>query len=112
MSMFSFLAMAGNYESRCIGRYDDDELMVSTAAVNDGDHPYETAVEHPEYNNGKMVIVQAYDTISEAESGHAEWVARMTNGPLPEHLQDCQNSEISQFCDASGMRFERTAKAT
>lgn len=108
--MFDFLADIGTYESRRVGRYDDEKLMVSTAGVSDGNYPYETAVRHPDYNNNQMVIVQAYDTKQEAEAGHAEWVERMTKEPLPEFLQDCQNSEVSQFLEASDLRFERTSK--
>lgn len=99
--MFQFLAMADNYESRRVGREDiDDNTFISTAEVNDGSKPYETAVEHPEYNDGKMVIVESYDTRAEAEEGHAKWVAAMKAEQLPEELIDCCNAEIAEFVDA------------
>src|SRR5512142_1523127 len=101
--MFDFLFM-GSYESRKVGRWDseDGERMVSTAEVNDGSHPYETAFMHPEYNDGKMVIVEAYDTRQEAEVGHERWQKVMTDGPLPDELKDCCNAQVGQLYEAVG----------
>ena len=97
--LFDFLDMGGTYDERCVERYDDENvgLMVSTASVNDGSHPYETAVAHPEYNDGDMVIVEAYDTKKDAKAGHERWVTAMTAKELPERLVDCANSEVSQL---------------
>lgn len=53
--------------------------FVSTAAVTDGARPFETAVEHAEYNGGSM-----------------------TADELPAALTDCGNSEIQQMCNAFG----------
>ncbi len=96
--------MAGNYESRVVGRWDNEDgsQMVSTAAVTDGNRPYETAFQHPEYNDGKMVIVQAYSTKKDALVGHQKWLKTMTDGPLPDALVDCNNSGVSQLCSAFG----------
>ena len=95
--LFGFGNM-GSYESRKVGRWEEEDgRMVSTAEVTDGDHPFETAFEHPDYNDGKMVIVEAYDSRSAAEEGHERWMAIMTEGPLPDSLVDCQNSGISQL---------------
>jgi hypothetical protein len=95
-----------------VDTYDTDGLYVDTAAVSDGDHPYETAVAHPDYNDGEMIIVEAYDTKKEAQVGHVKWVERMTTN-LPEELVDCANSHISQMIDALApdkMRFPRKTK--
>jgi hypothetical protein len=104
-------AMIGNYEERCVGRWDNEEgdKMVSTAYVSDGAKNYETAFEHPDYNNGNMIIVESYDTKDEASDGHARWVEIMTNGPLPDSLIDCSNSAIGQFAEDMGCDpvFER-----
>ena len=62
--MFEFL-MAAPYEDRKVARYDATWGFISTVSVNDGNQPYETAVEHSAYNDGDMVIVQAYDTKEE-----------------------------------------------
>lgn len=96
--LFDFVDMDGTYDERCVGRYDDENvgLMVSTASVNDGAHPFETAVAHPEYNNGSMVIVEAYDTKKEAKAGHEQWEKAMTAKELPERLVDCCNAEVAQ----------------
>lgn len=106
--MFEFLQDAGNYEDRRVGRFDEGDLMVSTATVSDGDHPFETAVKHPDYNGGEMVIVEAYDTKDQAEQGHVKWVATMTADPLPGTLVDCQNAKISQLIPAADLVFERS----
>jgi hypothetical protein len=104
--MFDFLLDAGNYRSRMVGREPLDpndpngEFLVSTAAVSDGREPFETAVKHPDYNGGKMVIVECYPTREAAEAGHAKWVATMKAEPLPDSLRDCANAEVAQLLDA------------
>jgi hypothetical protein len=102
MGMFDFLSMAGNYESRKIGRLEAEWGLVSTAYVNDADKPYETAVRHRDYNDGKIVIVEAYDTREEAATGHERWVATMTSDRLPDRLIDRGESGLSQLVDAFG----------
>src|SRR3989304_1644137 len=89
--------MAGNYEERNVDTYDENGLFIDTARVTDGRQPYETAVAHPNYNGGKMVIVEAYNTKKQARVGHNKWVKTMTAFPLPLELRDCHNSRISQF---------------
>ncbi len=107
--MFDFIWDIGNYSQRVVGRYDSDDgdKMVSTARVNDGRKPYETAFQHPEYNDGNMVIVEAYDTKEQAAEGHDKWLKVMTEGPLPDVLVDCQNSEVSSLLNSADMRFAR-----
>ena len=100
--MFDFLSMLGTYESRKVARSEFDWGYISTVSVTDGDHPYETAVAHKSYNDGELVIVQAYDTKADAEVGHTEWVGRMTADQLPEQLVDCHNAVISQLAAAIG----------
>lgn len=85
-----------------MGRFSTDWGFVSTAYVTDASQPYETAVKHREYNDGKIVIVEGYDTKNEAALGHERWVAAMTADQLPEKLVDCGSSEISLLCDAFG----------
>jgi hypothetical protein len=100
--MFEFLFDYGNYDDRCVGRWDskDGRRLVSTARVSDGRKPYETAFQHPDYNKGKMVIVEAYDSKESASAGHAKWVKIMTKGPLPKALTDCCNAGVAQLRDA------------
>lgn len=103
--IFDFLGMADNYESRCVGRYEDAGLLVSTASVTDGAQPFETAVKHPLYNRDKIVIVEAYAARAAAENGHARWVAKMTAAELPNELVDCCNAEIAALLSAAGDRM-------
>lgn len=84
--MFGFLSMMGNYESRKVDRYEGENLVIDTCLVTDDpDYPYETAVSHPEYNNGEWVIVEQYLSKEDAKTGHNKWVEIMTNS-LPDEL--------------------------
>lgn len=110
--MFNFLLDAGNYEARKVANYGREEGLpfeVDTAACSDGEHPYETGIKHPEYNDGEWVIVEAYDSRGEAEDGHGRWVATMTAETLPEELVDCLNAELGAFYGAVGgdVRYPR-----
>lgn len=98
--LFDFLNDMYNYDSRKIDRYDDEDkgLCIDTCRVSDGEQDYETAVAHPEYHDGKFVIVEAYDTPEEAQIGHNKWIDIMTAENLPEELVDCCNAEIGQLC--------------
>lgn len=99
--MFNFFRDIDNYETRRIGKWvnEDATSMVSTACVSDGQQPYETAFQHPDYNDGEMVIVEAYDTKDQAIAGHERWLKIMQTDPLPDHLEDCANSEIASLLD-------------
>jgi hypothetical protein len=98
-NIFGFLNDMGNYQDRVVGRYDSPSghLMVSTARVSDGRDPIETAVRHPDYNDGEIVIVESYITDKTAKEGHVRWVRRMTKSKLPKALVDCCNSEVQSI---------------
>lgn len=100
--MFEFLLDMDNYEQRKVARFEKDELMISTARVSDGSRPFETAVAHPAYNSGKIVIVESYMTKEQAQSGHNTWVSAMTAETLPVQLVDCLNARIAQFAKVLG----------
>ena len=97
--MFNFFSMMGNYEDRKVGRYETDELIVSTARVTDSGAPYETAVSHDNYNDGKFVIVENYWSLDDATDGHERWVNVMTSPILPESLRDVSMAGIAQLLD-------------
>ena len=99
--MFDFMLMADR-EARKVDHFELGELIVDTAAVNDSVQPYETAVQHPNYKNGKWVIVEMYNKREEAMSGHARWVATMTGEQLPDSLRDVGSSFITELRDAFG----------
>lgn len=101
MSLFGFMGMADDYEQRKVARYDGEHLQVSTAAVNDSDKPYETAVQHDDYDRN-MIVVESYDTREAALEGHKRWVTRMTTEPLPEKLVENGESGIAQLARMGG----------
>lgn len=101
--MFNFIQDIGNYDDRKVSEpYHKDRLFVSTAKVSDGSKPYETAVAHPRYNGGDLVIVEAYSSKAAADLGHKKWIKKMSGKRLPKKLVDCANSEISSFSKAIG----------
>lgn len=108
MSIFGFLEDFGTYEQRQVARYEHEILIVCTARVSDGVKPIETAVSHAEYNDGKWVIMESYDTEDQALVGHQKWVDTMTAESLPDILVDCRNSLISQLMPADALMFPRS----
>ena len=94
--MFGFEMMT-NYDQRCVAKYDKDNVFVSTAIVTDAPHPYETAISHPDYNDGTLVIVEYYDSREDAQKGHNEWVTKMTAEKVPLVIKDISDCEIVQF---------------
>ncbi len=105
--MFEFFDMANNYEQRKVDRYQKDDLLVSTAMVNDSDKPFETAVQHPAYNDNEIIIVQTYDSKEEAQEGHNLWVKLMTNKNMPEILTDVSTAKIMKFREMLGQPEKR-----
>jgi hypothetical protein len=95
--MFDFLNMLGNHEERKVAHYNKDGVFVDTCLVTDSAQPYETAIEHPAYNNGTMIIVALYDTKEEAQAGHDKWVKQLTSEPLPLAIADVSSSGIATF---------------
>ena len=108
--MFGFMDMEFNYEDRKVDNYNDGNVTVDTTRVSDGEHPFETRVSHKDFNDGKWIIVEAYDSRDKAQAGHNKWVKKMTTD-IPDTLIDCQNSEISNLIDSSEMIFKRVINA-
>jgi hypothetical protein len=102
--LFDFLNDLDNYDDRKVDRFESDEgnLLIDTCKVSDGKQDYETGIAHDDYNDGKFIIVEAYDSAKDAQVGHNKWVKIMTKGELPDELIDCGNSEISELCGAFG----------
>lgn len=99
--MFEFLHMAGNYDSRKVARYEDGEknIIISTAFVNDSSFPYETAIKHPEYNEGYFIIVENYNDEISAKEGHKKWEQLYLEDNLPDPLIDIGESGCSKILD-------------
>ena len=97
--MFGFLRMLGNYDERKVEHFEDGDLIVDTCAVPDSVDPFETAVQHPLYNENKWVIVETYSDKEAAIVGHKKWVSIMTGNILPRELKDVSSAEIAKLCD-------------
>ena len=92
-----------NYEERKVANTDIGDITVDTARVSDGRQSYETALAHPEYNEGKWIIVEAYDTKKEARAGPQRWVKNVKADQLPDPIQDCCNAGIMELATAVGV---------
>lgn len=106
---------AASYPRRVVAHYENPEsgLLISTASVTDGFKPFETGVTHPRYNSGKWMIVEAYETEEQAESGHYRWLKRMTGDGLPEVIPDAVNCVAAQcVVEADGQPLEYRLDAT
>lgn len=93
--MLNFFNMMNDYKSRKVDRYEQGELFISTASVSDSTYGYETAVRHPQYNDGKLVIVENYASLKDAKLGHQKWVKKMTAAELPDSLKDVGESKLA-----------------
>ena len=103
--MFDFLYM----QPKPIARFELPDvfgkqgLIIDTCGgMSDSLHNYETAVQHPEYNDGKWIIVESYDTEEDAHNGHEKWVKIMTSDFLPAELKDVSTATIALLCDEFG----------
>jgi len=103
--MFEFLLDAGNYEDRKIDKTEFNWGYISTCRVSDGRQPYETAICSNEYaksdeltNTSGMIIIESYDSIKNAKSGHVKWCKIMRNDP-PQELVDCCNAGLGQLIE-------------
>lgn len=94
--MSNFFGMIENYEDRKVGRWQKGDVFVSTAAVNDSSFPYETAIAHPDYNNGKLIIVENHSSLKDAKTGFKKWVKKMSAKKHPATITDVGGAEINQ----------------
>jgi len=80
-----------------IGQHREHDWGVSTAQMFDTDNPYETAIKHPSYHDGEIIIVEEYATREQAERGHQKWLAIMRAPMLPATLEDVSTAGIAKF---------------
>lgn len=99
LGLFGFIEDMDNYKERVVDSYKENDLFVDTAAVSDSTKPFETAIAHPKYNDGKIVIVELYDTKEDAQVGHDKWLNLMLEKP-PRQLSD-----VSTACSANLLRI-------
>lgn len=100
--MFDFMLMFEPYENRKVARFENGDLIISTARVTDTEHPFETGIAHPQYNRNHIIIVEEYDSLEDAKEGHERWVAFMTKGDLPDELIDVSSSHIKRVSEMLG----------
>jgi hypothetical protein len=93
---FLGLGNLGNYVSRKVARKEFDWGFVSTCYATDT-KLFETAISHNKYNEGKLVIVQTYQTKQEAERGHDEWLAKIITDPPK--LVDVSGAGLANLID-------------
>jgi hypothetical protein len=121
--MFDFPADADNYQDRAVAHWtsDDGTVEVDTCRVSDGHQPIETAVIHPEYNDGAWMIVEAYPTVEQAQAGHERWVELCRRDALPAVIADCCNAKVASFAsmlagddegaqESAGLVYRRTVE--
>ena len=80
IDLFSLLMTADSeddYKKRLVARddkLDPDELpfILDTVAVDDREWKYETAIQHPKFNDNEWIVIRGYDTKEEAKKGHED----------------------------------------
>ncbi len=102
--------MYGTHADRVVDNYEFGKLIIDTCSVTDSDQPYETAVQHPSYNEGSWVIVELYDDKEKAQVGHDKWVLFMTGEKLPDELKDVSSAEVIKLGSAFGCDMNETHK--
>lgn len=90
--------MADTYEDRKVARDDWGKgkmsIMLSTAEVTDADYRYETAIAHPSYDGGKIIILGGCDSRKKALAFHAHWKQLIETDTLPEVIADNGRSGV------------------
>lgn len=74
-----------------------ENLGVRTGTAPRGARPFETLMKHPDYHQGMVMSVEAYDTEADALAGHAKWAEKIRTNDLPDVIVDCLNDSLSQF---------------
>lgn len=89
-----------------IGKFSKGDLYISTVSCEDTEHLFETAIAHPKYNDGLLIIVEEYDTRLEAQDSHAKWIDIMTAIELPACLKDVNTSDLRKLARKKGIPSE------
>ena len=88
--------MYGNYEERLVENTKINGAVIDTVMVTDSYEPYETGIAHPNFNDGKWIIVEMYNSKEQARAGHKKWV-NMFRYSLPKELKDVSTSTIKKL---------------
>ena len=79
-------------------QYEGNGYTVLTCEVDDAPSPFETSVQHPEYNDEHWIAVETYNRREDAEVGHDKWVRTMKESP-PDQLVEVGESPIPKMLD-------------
>lgn len=79
LNLLSTVGGEDNYKERLVARddkLDPDEIpfTLDTVAVDDREWLYETAIQHPKFNDNEWIVIRGYDTKEEAKAGHEELI--------------------------------------
>ena len=82
IDLFSLLSTVNgedDYKERLVARddkLDPDEIpfILDTVAVDDREWGYETAIQHPKFNDNEWIVIRGYGTKEEAKAGHEELI--------------------------------------
>ena len=83
--LLSLLSLFGEKDE--VARDETGDVIVDTCYRSETGM-FETGVSHPQYNSGKWIIVEEYETREQARAGHDKWLAVMTADELPDTLVD------------------------
>ncbi len=115
--MFDFLTGIDDHDKRKVERIeavdcDGVKYILDTARVTDcPKYPYETAISHPSYDDGKFVILQQYKDKESARLGHFAWADIFSSKELPDTLINCSAGEFAEmFLGVEGRIVERKKK--
>ena len=84
--------------------------MISTLNPTNERVPFTTAVEHPAYNSGELIIVECYSTKENAKEGHEKWLDLMINENLPDPLEDYSSTVYARTTILGKKLFRRDMK--
>lgn len=87
---------ADAYKNNNIERivYKSDEFFIDTCLPTDTGY-WETGISSKNFNDGRWIIVDEYESKKKAESGHKKWIEFMTTSP--KKLTDIHINEIYKF---------------
>lgn len=96
MEFIDLVSMAFNYDERVVDNFRNDLFTIDTVLVTflakDRTLPYETAVLHKNFNDGKWIVLEGAETKEKAQETHNKWVEYFLNNDVQE-IQDSYTME-------------------
>ncbi len=101
-AMLSAMFLNGKLEDK-VGNDEFDGKIVDTCYTYD--NGYETAISHPEFDNGDWIIVEYYDDKESATKGHNKWVELIKEDKFDKIR--CVDRYIVALCNNEEIFYER-----